>query len=498
MSDETEWVLIGLDEKMAKRQGLPPRLPIPKDEFEGLADKGLMVDKVRQWIKDFLTTSESGKSGVWRKQNATLVSSLEAFSDKAALWDRAQKAFAENDYEKAISALKRITIMDADDHAARLNIASAYANTGDFDKADKAFKSIRKTFEGDAEFHIAVGQLHLAMQKRDEAIGEFVLALEAQPDAQGALEALAKLGVLVPIYENPRDAASLLYVRADSIAEYLSGEWDKEERSVDFFLEQLTYHERELRHAVVVLAAERALARGAEGKARERATLALAAALRALSRNADAKKVVSEYLAAVPDSAAGHVELARCLSVDGKGEEARAAIDKALALDPGDQSALVLRFWPEDSSDLHTVNATIPELKAFAEKHEQSAGVWRSLGRAMLIVGRTDEAIDLLEKAVRLSPADDDLRAEWWSELGKTQQFDRILKDAATLGDMKARDWRLRWNEAEAYVGLGKKLEARALFTAINFDESLHVDLRKRAKRAVHSIDEGGVAEPAG
>ena len=48
----------------------------------------------------------------------------------------------------------------------------------------------------------------------------------------------------------------------------------------------------------------------------------------------------------------------------------------------------------------------------------------------------------------------------------------------------------LRWNEAEAYSGLGKQMEARACFTALNFDESLHVDIRRRAKRAANGLDE--------
>ena len=55
---------------------------------------------------------------------------------------------------------------------------------------------------------------------------------------------------------------------------------------------------------------------------------------------------------------------------------------------------------------------------------------------------------------------------------------------------MKTRDWRLRWNEAEAYQGLGRQVEARACFSAINFDENLHVDIRRRAKRAVASLNE--------
>src|SRR5690606_16202213 len=79
MAEQDDWVLIGLDEKMARRQGLPARLPVPRAEFEALADKGLGIDIARKWIKDFLTNSEPGKSGVWRKQNSAVVSSLEAF-----------------------------------------------------------------------------------------------------------------------------------------------------------------------------------------------------------------------------------------------------------------------------------------------------------------------------------------------------------------------------------------------------------------------------------
>jgi Flp pilus assembly protein TadD len=115
------------------------------------------------------------------------------------------------------------------------------------------------------------------------------------------------------------------------------------------------------------------------------------------------------------------------------------------------------------------------------------------------VVGRAEDAIDLLKKAVDLAPADDDLRSELWHELTKQQRYQEILDDVAKLGDMKARDWRLRWNEGEAYAGLGKKTEARACFSAVNFDESLHVDIRRRAKRAVNGLtEEGALAPPAG
>ena len=95
----------------------------------------------------------------------------------------------------------------------------------------------------------------------------------------------------------------------------------------------------------------------------------------------------------------------------------------------------------------------------------------------------------MLGKAVDLAPTDEDLRAELWTELRKQLRYQDIVDLAEKLGDMKDRDWKLRWNEAEAYLGLGKQMEARTLFTAINADDRLHVDIRKKAKRAVRQMD---------
>lgn len=495
MSEDVEWVLINLDETMAKRQGLPPQIPVPKGEFESLADKGLPSAKARAWCSDFLNNSEVGKNSAWRKKNQKMVVAMESFLDTGPMWDKAQKAFAANDFEKAISTLKRIAVQNADDHSAKLNLASAYANTQQFDQALKIFKEIHPTYAGDAEFHVAVGQVHLRMQNKDGAADEFVLALEAKPDHQGALDALAQLGILVKIYENPRDASSLLFVRADSVKDYLVGEWDKpaEEgqpaRGLDFYLEQLAYHEREKRWDVALAAAERA-AKAAGDATHERAELAKIANLRNLAQIDASLEAAKVYAAKAPGSAGAHVELARSLAASGQIDSANEAIDKALSIDSGDLGAIVMKFWPADPNDIQQMNGTIPLLTTFVDEHPASPGAVRSLARAYLAVNRTDEALELFAKAVSLAPADDDLRSEWWTELAKQQKWPAIVEDAGKLGDMKVRDWRLRWNEAEAYAGMGRQMEARACFSAINFDESLHVDIRRRAKRAVSSLTE--------
>jgi len=102
----------------------------------------------------------------------------------------------------------------------------------------------------------------------------------------------------------------------------------------------------------------------------------------------------------------------------------------------------------------------------------------------------------MFEKAVGLAPKDDDLRAEWWGELARHGKHEAVIADAAKIPDIKTRDWKLRWNEAEAYAAAGRTMEAQAAFAQITQDESLHVDVRKRAKRAAASAMQSRPAAP--
>lgn len=202
MVQEFEWKQ--LDEKTARRRGLPPWIPVPRGQSGEIAREGLDVVVCRTWVNDFLLSSEAGKSGAWRKKNAAMVSSLEAFVDKGLLWDKAHKAFAESDHERAITTLKRIVSMDPDDHAARLDLAAALAAGDDHPGALKALKAIKKTFDGDPDYHVDLGRAHLALHDRDSALNEMANALEAKPDCRAAFDAMTELGIL-------------------AVAEYLSG-----------------------------------------------------------------------------------------------------------------------------------------------------------------------------------------------------------------------------------------------------------------------------------
>lgn len=492
MSDasDAEWLLITLDDKLARRQGVPPRVPVPKGDFEGIAERGLETGRLKTWITAFLGIVPPR----WRTENVALAASFDRFVSKVDLWNRAQSAFASNDFTTAISTLKLVCRLDPDDHAAKMNLGSALASTGDHAAALKELEAIRATFEGEADYHTTVGQLHAALGARDAAIDELVLALESKADHRTALDLLKQLGVLVALYENPRDAASLTYVRKDAILEYFTSQWDRQDQLHDgtYYLEQAAYHASEGWFDVALAAAERAeriaISPPGDDVLRERAAIARTIALRSLGRTSEAVDSAKELVLRRPESSQALVELAQALSQAGEEAGARVAIDDALRADPGDLMAIDLAFWPKDRTDIALVDKALPALATFANQHPTVAGAWRSLARAKLVVGAIDEGLALFEKATSLAERDDDLRAEYWAELARVGRTADVIKDAATIADMPSRDWRLRWNEAEALAREGKIVEARAAFTQINFDESLLADVRKRAKRAANSV----------
>jgi tetratricopeptide (TPR) repeat protein len=473
-----EWVIIQLDEKVARMHGLPARVPAPKSQFEGIADAGFELPKLKKWITSFLGVAPPA----WRSQNPELAKSYDRFVAKADFWERGMAALSKHDVAGAISAFKMISNVDPDDHAAKMNLGLAYAQSGDAEQARKALTAIRATYAGDADYHVALGQALVTLGEKDAAADEFALALEAQPNNASALKALVALGFLVAVYENPRDAASLTYVRKDALLDTVKEIWGEATRDASYYLDQLDYHASEQRHELALAAAEQALA-VAGSDAKERAEVGRLAALRGLRRFDEALAQAEKALGAYPRSVRLFVERARIQLEAGRTADADVAIDAALAIDPGWLEALALRFPLERTLSEQSADR-IAKMAAWADAHGASAGAWMWLGLLRSKAGAQEDAIDCLKKAVSLAPTDDEIRSAYWAELGQAGRWELVIADASAL-DMKSRSWKVRWTEAEGYAALGKKVEARAAFTALNADESLPIEIRKRAKRAV-------------
>lgn len=487
--DAGDWVLVTIDQKLARKQGVPSRIPIPKSEFEKLADEGMSVEKMREWVGKFVATSPAMHNAAWRTENVALARSFEVFIAKKDGWAKAQQAFQRKDVKSAIGALRLLSNVDREDHCARFNLATALASAGDHAAALKLLDEIRDTWVDDADYHVTRARVLLGLDRRDEAIDALADALERDPACQAALDTLKALGVLVAIYEDPLDATSLVYVRSDKMLEHLEAVWRSAPRDLDYYLRQAAYHQMDARHAVALAAADAAIALGGAA-ADGRASSARIVALLSLGRVADATEAARGRVAAA-DNATSRVDLARTLLAANAASDADAELGRALEHDPGDLMALDLRWWPADRNDLQLLQAAIVRLREHAERHSAHAGAWRVLARATAAVGDVDGAMTTFEKAMSLAPQDDELRAEWWTELVKHGRATDVLADAARVTGLPERDWKLRWGEAEALAAAGRKMEAQAAFAAINRDEKLHVDVRKRAKRAAMRVAQG-------
>ena len=488
MSDDATWVFLQLDEKQARRSGMPMQVPIKKKDADLVAEGGLTAAIARTSIAAF----QHEVPPSWRAQNAGLAARFDAYVGKAMYTDRADAAIKKDDPAATIAALSMVARLDKEDHGARMNLAVAYAKKGELAAALKELVAVETTFEGDADYHNMRGQVLLSSEDLDGALEQYVLALEANPESKAALEALVKMGALVAVYEDPRDATSLVYLRSDAMAEHLLATWTEAKSTAVQLAEQLAYHESESRHEVALAAASAVLAApDATDTQREHAEAARIASLRSSGKHAEAMVEARAFVARKDASAAAHVELARCLLHASDPEAARAELDRALELDPGDALGLHLRFWPADANDLVAVHGVLPAIGAFVEKHPTSAGAKRSLARAQLVVGQLDGALATFAEAVALDPDNDDLRAELWGELSKAGRDADVVADGERIGGMARRSWILRWNEAEAYARLGKKTEAHAAFAALTNDSELPAAIRKRARRAAGRVAEG-------
>lgn len=478
----TEWVVLNLDAKQAKQHGMPDKMPMPKDEFEAVGIKGLTHETAHKWITQFLAAA--GPS--LRQKEPATAKRYEAYLSKMKFWTDAQKAFSKRDFAKAASLLQLVANVDKEDYAAKQNLATVHAALGNHEAAIKVFTEIAEVWSGSAEYHVAFANTLLAAGNRDEAIEQFVQALEAEPECRPAMDGLATLGLLVKIYEDPLDPKSLTFVRRDGLLGYLTEDWDKNPKSPEFLLRVGAYHESENRNDVALAAAERVLA--AE-PGNEPAVLLQTSSLRRLGKVAAAKALLQAHVAAHPQAASALAQLADLAFENKDTEEAKQFVGQALAIDPGHLTALQLEFFQSLAQPtLEDAGAKVEAVEAYTKAHPESAGALRMFGRLLLQVNNEERAVAALQSAVALAPSDDDVLAEYLNALLRYGRFQAVTDVVARVENLPQRDWRLRWSEADAYLGLGKKMEARAAFTAINADETLHVSVRARAKRAVQNM----------
>jgi tetratricopeptide (TPR) repeat protein len=110
-----------------------------------------------------------------------------------------------------------------------------------------------------------------------------------------------------------------------------------------------------------------------------------------------------EAIAANPELAAAHAALGRVEADDGKWAEAAAAAEKALAIEPGNTSALRVALAAYESLGDSAKAAAVREKLAAADP-KAAAGTFYAEGVKLFNAGQTEQAAAALQKAVEANP----------------------------------------------------------------------------------------------
>ena len=332
MSDEGEWILIGLDEKMARRQGMPARLPGAQGEFEGLADKGLAVDTARavdQGLPHQLRARQERRLAQEERAGGRQPRGLPR--QGAALGQGPEGVRRERLREGDLGAQAHHR------HGRRRSRRAAQPRLGARQprrprrRRSRASRPSARRSRATPTTTSRSATCTSRCRTRTRRSTRWCSRSRPSPTASRRWTRWRSSACSSRIYENPRDAASLTYVRADSVVEYLDGQWDAEQRERRFFLEQLAYHERERRHE---RGARRGRARDCAAQpdaGRRRARRARPQVARAARARPERRRAGRGAGATCEQGARARPALRSssrdCLAAGGKVEEARAEVD---------------------------------------------------------------------------------------------------------------------------------------------------------------------------
>jgi tetratricopeptide (TPR) repeat protein len=476
------WGLCRVDAAAYRRGSLPERVPLPRGMARGVAHRTgsdrLPIAQLAEYARLFLAEHPHHPDAA----------ALERLVAKGPLAERIEAALRERRWSEADPVLAELLEIDPADARARFLLGVCRLQLGDTGAAQACLDRVAQRMEIDADYHATVGRLREASGRPGDARASYHRALELQPGHEGALERLHALGDMVEIFLGTLDSPERAFL---PIAEYeaaIARTWDAERRDLRFFLDRSHQHLRTGQPGLARIAAEKAIARLADGGAstteRIEARAALCRALIAVERLDDAEAALGEFEAESADSAwtascRGHLEWAR-----GNRGDAASAIRRALALDPNrveDLRICLDPHFPERPKDVgealnHLLNA-----------YPQSYAIKSIMACAMVTRGERRRGVELAIAAARLGAGEDCL-LDISGTLGKAgldADVCRLIEVAGGWERFLQGDAFLRSNLAASLARCGRAEPARALWRSVMEDEGVHPTLRVRARDAL-------------
>jgi tetratricopeptide (TPR) repeat protein len=418
--------------------GLPHRIPWPADSDPKLAeqspfDAGLLLNAIEDLGPD--------AGPPWTN-----------FFQAAEHFDDLAEALEDNELPAARGLLDEIERLHPGTIFTQFHRAHVARHDGSVEESIALYRAVAERVPRYGFVWVNLGATLAAEGRRDEAVAAYMNAVRINKHDTHALEGLASLRAAVKVQSDPKDPKSAAYLDLPTFGRMALRQIPQLAQNPDnlqMFGEQL------LRDGYAPQVAVQALEKCRELRPEDpRALMALAAAYRQAGRPQDARAVAVRFTEVRPEDAAGWLHLAQTEHAGGDAGAERAAVDKALALDPNLQPAIALRFGVTDAAN------TEIEAKVMAFGEEREAWMPFLVASAMARDrGDLGIAVRYAERAYDFAPEQEEVLLQLGALLGQSKDSVRLVELIEPCVASGKFSRRLDWNYAQALRSVGKVSE---------------------------------------
>lgn len=196
----------------------------------------------------------------------------------------------------------------------------------------------------------------------------------------------------------------------------------------------------------------------------------------------EAEEMISDYIAAYPDSSVAHQFMAVIHDKRGESKEAMEEMDEALASDPNNENVLWMVYWK-----VHGVSGDNGALKKMQELSSEFPRAW---GPVYIMARHYEDlnpevALEHYETALRRRDSDPIL-ISFSAFLGKTGNYEEMIRVVEQSRKKKEVDFRVLFNLGEAYLEEGRVDDAHDL--SIELQAAVPPPYLGRLKDFIHRV----------
>jgi predicted Zn-dependent protease len=444
--------------------GLPHRIPWPADSDPKLAeespfDAGLLLNAIED------LGPEAGSP--WTN-----------FFQAAEHFDDLAEALEDNEFPTAQGLLDEIERVHPGTTFVQFHRAHVARHDGRVEEAIALYRAVAQRMPQSGIVWLNLGATLAAEGRREEAVAAYLQAVRLNKNDTHALDGLASLRAAVKVQRDPKDPKSVAYLDLPTFGRMALRQIPQLAQNPDHLQ---AFGEQLLRDGFAPQVAVQALERCRELRPDDPRTLmALAAAYRQAGRPQEARGIAVRFTETRPDDAGGWLHLAQTEHGGGNAEGARAAVDRALALDPNVQPALALRFGITEEAN--------PELEAKLMAYGEEREAWMPLLLASAMArdrGDLGIAVRYAERAYDLAPGQEEVLLQLGALLGQSKDAVRlveVMEQPVASGEYSPR---LQWNYAQALKSVGRVSDAVNVLINAASAEGAPEDLKQAAASTI-------------